>query len=247
VRLAAADNAQGAANALMARRLGATRAFVVEHDDPYGLGLSASFRRAAAHIGLHVVGTAQWDEHARSYRPLAPRIHARRTQVVFIAGPAPANGPKLVGDLTAALGPKVRLMAGITFNAPGPIIEAAGSRAEGFRTSIPVLPNVQLPPSGRRFAARFEQRYSQRPCCFSVHDAQATHMLLDAIARSGGSRARVTENLMHSRVHNGLIGDFAIDRNGDTTLTTVGIYVIRGGRLAFETAITPAPELLNEP
>jgi hypothetical protein len=34
---------------------------------------------------------------------------------------------------------------------------------------------------------------------------------------------------------------------GGTTLKTVGIYVIRGARLAFETAITPATELLSEP
>jgi branched-chain amino acid transport system substrate-binding protein len=247
VRLAASDNAQAAANALMIRRLGARRAFVVEHDDPYGLGLSAAFRRAAARSGLELVGTARWDEHDRSYRPLARRISAARAQAVFIAGPASANGPKLVADLTHELGTRIQVMAGITFNAPGPIIEAAGSRAEGFRTSIPVLPNAKLPPPGRKFAAQFEQRFSQRPCCFSVHDAQATHMLLDAIARSGGSRARVTENLLRSRIRHGLIGDFAIDQNGDTTLTTVGMYVIRDGRLAFETAITPAPELLGAP
>jgi branched-chain amino acid transport system substrate-binding protein len=244
-RLAPADDVQGAANALMARRLGLTRAFVVEHRDPYGLGLAASFRSAAKSVGVRVTGTARWDEHARSYRAVGERIRAARPQVVFIAGDVAANGPKLVDDLTAVLGPGVRLMAGDAFNLPAPIVEAAGARAEGFRISIAVLPNRNLPPEGRRFAAEFEKRFSQRPCCFSVHDAQATHMLLDAIAQSGGSRAQVTENVMRSRVPNGLLGDFSIDRNGDTTLNTIGIYQIRGGRLKFETAITPAGELLS--
>jgi hypothetical protein len=78
-----------------------------------------------------------------------------------------------------------------------------------------------------------------------VHDAQATQILLDAIAQSGGSRARVAEAVMRTRVRGGLVGDFAIDRNGDTTLTTEGIYRITGGRLVFETAITPATDLLG--
>jgi branched-chain amino acid transport system substrate-binding protein len=244
VRLAAADNAQGTANAVMARRLGVRRVFVVEHNDPYGLGLAETFRRAAHRIGLGLAGTATWDEQSRSYRRLAARIRDTRAQAVFIAGPAAANGPKLVADLTASLGPSVQLMAGITFNDPAPILEAAGPRAEDFLTSTPVLPNRDLPPKGRGFAAEFEKRYSQRPCCFSVHDAQATHMLLDAIARSGGNRASVTENLLRRPVHAGLLGDFKIDANGDTTLNTVGIYRIHDGRLNFETAITPDPRLL---
>jgi hypothetical protein len=102
-----------------------------------------------------------------------------------------------------------------------------------------------LPPAGRRFASEFEQRFSQRPCCYSLDEAQATAILLDAIADSGGSRARVAENVKRARVRGGLIGDFAFDRNGDTTLNTEGIYRIQRGKLVFETAITPAADLLG--
>jgi branched-chain amino acid transport system substrate-binding protein len=243
VRLGPADDAQGAADALMARRVGLNPTFVLEHDDPYGRGLAAAFSRAAHRIGLRRAGTARWNERAASYRPLAERIRASRPRAVFIAGPFGANGPKLVADLTAVLGPRVQLMAGTGFDA-GPLVEAAGARAEGFRTSIPVLPNRNLPAAGRRFAAAFERRYSARPCCFSVHDAQATQMLLDAIARSGPSRSSVTEDLLHSRVRHGLLGDFTVDHNGDSTLNTVGIYRIADGRLRFETAITPDARLI---
>ena len=113
-----------------------------------------------------------------------------------------------------------------------------------FVVSIAVLPNRSLAPRGRRFAADFERRFSQRPCCFSVHEAQATRMMLDAIARSGGDRARVSQAIMTAEIRNGLVGDFSIDRNGDTTLNQMGMYRIREGRSHFETVITPAPELL---
>jgi branched-chain amino acid transport system substrate-binding protein len=244
-RLAPTDDVQGAANALHARRLGVSSAFVLQDGMAYGRGLAASFRHAAELLGLRIAGTDRWSADVRGYRPLAARVRRTGADAVFIAGDIAANGPKLIADLSAVLGSGVQLMAGDSFNLPADIVEAAGAGAEGLRISIAVLPNRALPPAGRRFAAEFEERFSQRPCCFSVHDAQGTRLLLDAIARSGGSRARVSANLMRSRVEGGLIGDFAIDRNGDTTLNTMGIYRIRGGRLRFETTRIPAPELLG--
>ena len=69
-------------------------------------------------------------------------------------------------------------------------------------------------------------------------------MMLDAIADSDGSRAQVLENLFDARVDGGYIGDFEIDRYGDTTLNTIAVYRIVDGRLRFQTAITPPAELL---
>jgi branched-chain amino acid transport system substrate-binding protein len=244
-RLAPTDDVQGAANALYAQRLGARHAFVVEHDDPYGRGLAAAYRAAAERIGLPVAGSAIWDERSRNYREIGRRARAAGVDTVFVAGDVSADGPKLLADLTAVLGPDVRFFAGDSFNLAEPLVEAAGSRVDGLRISIAVLPNTQLPPAGRRFVREFERRFSQRPCCFSVHDAQATHMLLDAIAQSGGSRSRVSELVMTARVRGGLIGDFVIDANGDTTLNQMAIYRIERGRLRFEIAITPGQEHLG--
>lgn len=244
-RLTPTDDVQGAAAAVLLRREGVRRAFVVDHDDLYGVGLAAAFRSAAERIGVEVVDTARWDERARSYRDIAARIRSARAKAVFIAGDFASNGARLVRDLTAGAGEGVHFVAGDSFNLAAELVEAAGAGAEGFRITIAVVPNRNLPPAGRAFAAAFEKRYHQRPCCFSVHDAQATHMLLDAIAKSGGDRARVAAQVMRSRVTGGLIGDFEIDSNGDTTLNTIGVYRIRGGRSRFETAITPDAEVLG--
>jgi hypothetical protein len=130
------------------------------------------------------------------------------------------------------------------FNQLAPIIEGAGTAAEGFAPMIAVLPSRELPPDGQDFAARFEERFGARPCCFSVHTAQAAHMMLDAIADSDGSRGQVLDNLFEARVEGGYIGDFEIDRYGDTTLNTVAVYRIEDGDLRFETAITPPADLL---
>ena len=244
-RLAPTDDVQGSAAALHARQNGAERVFVVEDGGPYGLGLAAAFEYAARKLGLTPVGSARWKVDEDGYLPLAERVRAARPDAVLVAGDIALDGPRLISDLAKGLGPGVQLMAGDSFNQPESIVEEAGARADGLVISIAVLPNRNLPPAGRKFAAEFVRRFSQRPCCFSVHEAQATRMLLDAIAESGASRARVTEAVMRARVSDGLIGDFAIDANGDTTLNAMGIYRIRDGKLRFEGTITPPQDLLG--
>jgi hypothetical protein len=54
----------------------------------------------------------------------------------------------------------------------------------------------------------------------------------------------IAPNLFEAHVEGGYIGDFEIDRYGDTTLNTIAVYRIEDGDLRFETAITPPPELL---
>jgi hypothetical protein len=77
-----------------------------------------------------------------------------------------------------------------------------------------------------------------RPSFYSVHTAQAAHVLLDAIAASDGTRADVTRRVLRTRVEDGLLGDFAFDHHGDTTLNTVSVYRIEEGRLRLKTTIS---------
>jgi branched-chain amino acid transport system substrate-binding protein len=244
VRLVPADDVQGAAGALFARREGARRAFVLNQGDAYGFGVAEAFRVAAQRSGMQVVGTARWDPAARDYRALSERVRRAGADAVYLGGYVSSNGPRLIRDLREALGPEAEIVGPDGFNQPATIVEGAGARAEGFSPTIAVLPNDRLPAEGREFAAQFEKRYSARPCCFAVHTAAATHMVLDAIGGSGGRRARVLESLHNAGVEESLLGDFEIDRYGDTTLSTIGVYRIEGGRLRFKAAISPPAELL---
>jgi hypothetical protein len=69
-------------------------------------------------------------------------------------------------------------------------------------------------------------------------------MMLDAIAASDGSRRQVLDHLFRTPVDDGYVGNFRIDRYGDTTLRTMGVYMVQDGRLRFQKAITPPADLL---
>jgi branched-chain amino acid transport system substrate-binding protein len=243
LRIAPPDDVQGAAGALYAKDRGARRVFVLNDNEPYGFGVAEAFRLAAERTGLSVAGTGRWDPKALDFGGLAERIRRAGADTVYLGGLVFGNGPRLVKDLREALGSEAQIIAPDAWNNLA-VVEGAGAAAEGFSPTIAVLPNDELPPAGRDFAAEFEDRFGARPCCYSVHTAQAAHMMLDAIADSGGSRAEVLKRLSEARVEGGYIGDFELDRYGDTTLNTIAVYRIEDGRLRFQTAITPAAELL---
>jgi ABC-type branched-subunit amino acid transport system substrate-binding protein len=123
-------------------------------------------------------------------------------------------------------------------------VEGAGAGAEGVVITLAAIPTQKLPPAGLRFAQEFRRRFGALPCCYSMYTAQATHVVLDAIAASDGSRAGVLRSLFRTRVHDGLLGDFAIDRYGDTTLTEIAVYRVHGARLRLATTISPSADLL---
>lgn len=93
--------------------------------------------------------------------------------------------------------------------------------------------------------ARFEAAIGRPVEAYSVAWAQATEIILEAIARSDGSRQSVTSILLHTRVKNGILGSFSFDPNGDTTAGAVTIYRIVGGKPVVFRVITPPSSLVH--
>jgi ABC-type branched-subunit amino acid transport system substrate-binding protein len=83
------------------------------------------------------------------------------------------------------------------------------------------------------------------PTGFAVHAAQAIDVLLDAIARSDGTRASVTRNLFSTRISNGILGSFWITSTGDTTLNAVTIFRIAHGKVTTYDTIMVPEQLVN--
>jgi branched-chain amino acid transport system substrate-binding protein len=106
----------------------------------------------------------------------------------------------------------------------------AGDAAEGLLVTLSSVANEELEGAGKEFLAQFQEEMKQDPCCYSVHVAQATHALLDAIAASDGSRASVTRALLELDVRDGIIGDFSFDENGDVTPPLVSVYRMTDGQ-----------------
>jgi ABC-type branched-subunit amino acid transport system substrate-binding protein/DNA-binding beta-propeller fold protein YncE len=241
-RVVPADDVQGAAHALMAKQLGIRSLYVLNDQEPYGIALAASVRKTARKLGIGIAGSDGYELRGRTFKEVAKRVERSGADGVFLGGILAFSGPTLVRDLRAALGPRVQILAPDGFPAEA-LIEQAGPAAEGVVLSLPVVDPARLPPAGRRFVESFERAIEGNAAPHSAPTAQATDMLLDAIAASDGTRASVTKNLLRTRVRNGILGSFEFDANGDTTAGGVTMYRIEKGRPRVLDVVTPSETL----
>jgi branched-chain amino acid transport system substrate-binding protein len=245
-RVVVADDVQGAADALMAKQLGIRSLYVLNDREPYGIAVAASVRETARKLGIGIAGSDGYDVRGRSFKGVTKRIERSGADGVFLGGGLAVSGAegggRLVRDLRAALGPRVQILAPDGF-APEALIQQAGPAAEGVVASVPVVDPARLPPTGRRFVDAFEQAIEGQAAPHSAPTAQATEMLLDAIAASDGTRPSVTRNLLRTRVENGILGSFELDANGDTTAGGVTMYRIENGKPRVLAVLTPPKSL----
>jgi len=54
----------------------------------------------------------------------------------------------------------------------------------------------------------------------------------------------VTGNLFKTKVKNGILGTFNINKNGDTNLAPISIYLVKGGKATFFKVIIPPASLV---
>jgi branched-chain amino acid transport system substrate-binding protein len=199
-----------------------------DSDDSYVAGSAVDMRERARTLGLEVVDSAAWNPYARSFDRLAERVAAARPEAVLLAGAAPPHADSFLRDLRAALGRDVALIA-----------REGGPAARGVYVGISGIPNAELPPAGRQFLEELDASGAKAgPDLSAVYGAQAAEILLDAIARSDGTRASVTEELRQATVEDGLLGDISFDRYGDLVEGPVTIYRVTGKGLVVDRVVT---------
>jgi branched-chain amino acid transport system substrate-binding protein len=234
------DQHQGAANAQFTKELGLKNVYVVNDKQTYGLGIANLYRDYAGKLGVKIAGFSAWDENASSYESVASRIKASGADGVFLGGIICLNGGKLIKDLRATLGADFPIIAPDGFTPISATIEGAGAAANGMYISQPGVPEDQLKGKGKQFVADFKAETGKSAVDpYTAYAAQATEVLLDAIERSDGTRPSVAEELFNTDVKGGILGDFQIDENGDTTLGTVTFFQVKSGEPEFVKTITP--------
>jgi ABC-type branched-subunit amino acid transport system substrate-binding protein/DNA-binding beta-propeller fold protein YncE len=224
------DDMHGAAHALLAKQLGVRRAYVLYEDGVFWKDLLADpFQYAARRLGVRIAGSAAFDPEEKSYDALAERVARSRAQAVVLGADPRFGGDRLLRALRARLGRRVPILAGFYFADGVPdVLEQVGPAARGLYVATSDLPRaeLELTPAAQRFLDEFGPGDTEGG--FVLEAAQTAELVLQAIARSDGTRASVLDELKASRVRDGLLGSFRFDRNGDVTPATVPILRITG-------------------
>jgi branched-chain amino acid transport system substrate-binding protein len=237
-RVVATDDIQGPADAIFSKSLGFKKVFVLNDKQTYGFGVASTYRNAAKKLGIQVVGFQGWDAKASSYEALATAIKASGAQAVFLGGIACNNGAKLMQDIKA-VAPKIQLQMPDGFSDPG----ANGAVGNGAYISVAGQPPNKLTGNGATFVKAFGKQIGTTPNPYAAYGAQSMEVMLNVIAKSGGSRAAVTKALFGLSISNGILGNFTINSQGDTSLQPITIYRQSGKNLNPVKTIVPAASL----
>jgi DNA-binding SARP family transcriptional activator/ABC-type branched-subunit amino acid transport system substrate-binding protein len=208
VTLATRDDAQGAAAAVLWRDQSRRRVFVLDDGEPgYGAMMADGVRRAARRAGLNVIGAASWQPSARSYRRLARRVRAARPDAIYLGGLIDTNGGEVLRAVRDAVGPQPAIVAPDGFLPVATLAAHAGAAARGTYVTLGGLVVARMSPTARRFAralAAAAPASEIQPA--SIYAAQATELVLDALARSDGTRHSVAQALQAGSAASGLLG-----------------------------------------
>ena len=246
IRIVAADDFQGASNAMLAQSLGYKSVFIFNDEEAYGLGVATDFRNSAKKLGLKIAGFTAWDPKASSYEALANKVKQSGADVAYLGGLECENGSKLIKDLRGTLGSTFPIIAPDGFSSFTDTFKNSGGAALGMYISVAGEPNDKLGPAGKKFVKDFGAEIGSSPNPYSAYGAQAMEVVLNAISNSGGSRAKVADNLIHTKVTNGILGNFSINANGDTTSNPVTQYkLLKGGKTTPFKTITPPASLVK--
>src|SRR5206468_4637490 len=83
-------------------------------------------------------------------------------------------------------------------------------------------------PGGKTFLSAYKAKYGAgSPDPYAIYGYEAMKLGLDTIASAGAKgndRAAVLAALFAIKNRNGAIGTYGFDKNGDTTLTSYGLY-----------------------
>jgi len=235
VRVVPADDLQGPLSAEWARRRGVRRVVILDDNEVYGKGIADLFEERCRELGIEVLGHDAIDAKAQEFRSLIARIKPLRPDLVYFGGTTQSKGGQLAKDMVGA-GLEAPLMVPDGCLEQAFIAAAGAANVEGrCFVTFGGLPPERLVGRGQEFVARYRERYREAPEAYAVYGYEAAGVALRAIRDAGVKHRRaITDAALAIRDYDGALGRWGFDANGDTTLRTLTVSAVRGGRFVFE-------------
>jgi branched-chain amino acid transport system substrate-binding protein len=195
-RVITTDDYQGSAAAQFAAKdLGVKNCYIINDNETYGQGVGKAFNDEATKQGINILGNTAWDGKQPNYTALFTSIKAKNPDCVYVAGIFDNNGGQLVKDKVAILGDNstVKLIGPDGFTGYPDLDKLA--QGQGMYLTFAGLSTEQLIAAGGAGATllnAYKAKYGQLPPTdYALYGVAAVQVILDAIAKSDGTRKGV--------------------------------------------------------
>jgi ABC-type branched-subunit amino acid transport system substrate-binding protein/predicted Ser/Thr protein kinase len=245
VRLPPLDDTLGTAQAVLAKQLHLRSVYILDDGSVFWRSLLIDpFRYAARRLGVPIAGQARFHMNAPVDAGLLDDIERSGAEGVVLTGD-PFGSAGLLKALRVRFGHRLKILADFYYTSGPETLEATEGAARGLyvATSDVSRTEIGLTPAGRRFMEAYGQ--DAEPGGFVLEAAQATELVVQAIARSDGTRASVLRELKASRVRDGVLGSFRFDRHGDLTPATVAIIRITRKDIVLDRVVRTPRRLIR--
>ena len=237
-RLSTLDSRQGAAGASFAKRLGLSKAFIIDDNETYGKGLADVFEQQFGAQGGTILGHEHVLPTQTDFTPLLTKAKASGADVLFFGGVSVTGGGLLRRQqVTSGLG-KIPLLGGDGL-AGGDFLAAAGPAANGTYYTLS-SPDVTRLPGAAKFVETYKARFKDDPGPYSANGYTAAKIIIAAIEKtiSAGNgapptRGQVLKNVAETRDFPTPVGAIGFDKYGDTTAPILSLYEVKSSRAEF--------------
>jgi branched-chain amino acid transport system substrate-binding protein len=245
-RVITTDDYQGqGAAAFAAADLKVKKAFVLNDNQTYGLGVAKAFAESAKKLGIEIVGEQAWDAKQPNYTALYQGVKASGADLVYLGGIYDNNGGQLIKDKVAVLGPNdgaVKLFAPDGFTGYPDMVKLPESA--GMYLTFAGLTQDQLVKAGGAGVKLFDAykaKYGKDPDgSYPLYGVAAVQVILAAIAASDGTRKGVNAAVLSGSgitipADQSVTGkEIKIDpATGDTSARDLTIEIVKDNKETF--------------
>jgi branched-chain amino acid transport system substrate-binding protein len=245
-RVITTDDYQGQGAAAFAfNDLKSKKAFVLNDNQTYGLGVAKAFADSAKKLGIDIVGVQSWDAKQPNYTALYQGVKASGADLVYLGGIYDNNGGQLIKDKVAVLGKNdgaVKLFAPDGFTGYPDMVKLPES--QGMYLTFAGLTQDQLVKAGGAGVKLFEAyktKYGKDPDgSYPLYGVAAVQVILAAIAASDGTRKGVNAAVLSGSgitipADQSVTGkEIKIDpATGDTSARDLTIEIVKDNKETF--------------
>jgi branched-chain amino acid transport system substrate-binding protein len=243
VRVVPADDLQGPLSADWAKKRDVTSVYILDDNEVYGKGIADLFDERCREIGIEVVGHDSIDAKAQEFKSLMASVKAANPDLVYFGGTTQSKGGQLAKDMASA-GIAAILMVPDGCREQVFIDSAGAGNLEGrCFVTFGGLPPEKLTGKGSEFVERYRKKFGELPEAYAVYGYEAACVALRAIREAGTKDRRViTDKALAIRDFDGALGRWGFDDNGDTTMRTLTVSVVKDGKFEFEEILDAAAE-----
>jgi len=244
-RVITTDDYQGQGAAAFAKDdLKVTKAFVLNDNQTYGVGVAKAFTESAKANGIEIVGTQSWDAKQPNYTALFQSVKASGADLVYLGGIYDNNGGQLIKDKVSVLGDNsgVKLMGPDGFTGYPDLL--ALDQSKGMYLTFAGLTQEQLKEAGGAGATlldAYQKKYGKAPeGSYPLYGVAAMQVILAAIAKSDGTRKGVNDAVLSGEgitipASDSVLGkEIKIDpTTGDTSAKDLTVEVVKDNKETF--------------